>query len=73
MLQVEDAELVGTKGITISIQPLIALITRSAVNVRAISNGFLLVSLVTTRVSLKEICLPSFEVFNCYYYYKVFI
>ena len=37
----------------------------SAVNVRAISNGFLLVSLVTTRVSLEEVCLHSFEVLNC--------
>ena len=35
-------------------------------NVRAISNGFLLVSLVTTRVSLEEVCLPSFEVLNCW-------
>ena len=46
------------------LQLLIAFITRSAVNVRAISNGFLLVSLVRTRVSLEEICLPSFEVLN---------
>ena len=37
----------------------------SAVNVCAISNDFLLVSLVTTRVSLEEVCLLSFEVFNC--------
>ena len=48
------------------LQLLIAFITRSAVNVRAISNGFLLVSLVTTRVSLEEVCLPSFEVLNCW-------
>ena len=47
------------------IQLLIAFITRSAVNVPTISNGFLLVSLVTTRVSLEEVCLPSFEVLNC--------
>ena len=33
-------------------------------NVRAISYGFLLVSLVTTLVSLEEVCLPSFEVLN---------
>ena len=46
------------------LQFLIAFITRSAVNVRAISNGFLLVSLVTTRVSIEEVCLPSFEVLN---------
>ena len=48
------------------LQLLIAFITRSAVNVRAISNGFLLVSLVTIRVSLEEVCLPSFEVLNCW-------
>ena len=48
------------------LQLLIAFITRSAMNVRAISNGFLLVSLVTTRVSLEEVCLPSFEVLNCW-------
>ena len=48
------------------LQLLIAFITRSAVNVRAISNGILLFSLVTTRVSLEEVCLPSFEVLNCW-------
>ena len=48
------------------LQLLIAFITRSAVNVRAISNGFLLVSVVTTQVSLEEVCLPSFEVLNCW-------
>ena len=37
----------------------------SAVKVSAISIGFLLVSLVTHRVSLEEECLPSFEVLNC--------
>ena len=47
------------------LQFLIAFITRSVVNVRTISNGFLLVSLVTTLVSLEEVCLPSFEVLNC--------
>ena len=31
----------------------------------AISIGFLLVSLVTNRVSLEEECLPSFEMLNC--------
>ena len=41
-------------------------ITRSTVNVCAISNGFFMVSLVTTRVSLEEICLPRFEVLNCW-------
>ena len=43
------------------LQLLISFITRFAVNVRAISNG----SLVTTRVSLEEVCLPRFEVLNC--------
>ena len=45
---------------------LIACITRSAVNVRAIYNGFLVVSLITTQVSLEEVCLSSFEVLNCW-------
>ena len=48
------------------LQLLIAFITRSVVNVHTISNGFLLVSLVTTLVSLEEMCLPSFEVLNCW-------
>ena len=48
------------------LQLLMAFITRSVVNVRTLSNGFLLVSLVTTLVSLEEICLPSFEVLNCW-------
>ena len=48
------------------LQLLISLITRYAVNARAISNGFLLVSLVTIRVSLEEVCLPSYEVLNCW-------
>ena len=48
------------------LQLLIAFITRSVVNVHAISNCFLLVSLVTTWVSLEEVCLPRFEVLNCW-------
>ena len=44
------------------LQLLIAFIIMSAVNVCAISNGFLLVSLVT----LEEVCMPSFEVLNCW-------
>ena len=55
----------GQKALLV-LQLLIAFITRSAVNVPAISNCFLLVSLVTTRVSLEEVCLPSFEVLNCW-------
>ena len=65
MLQVEDAEFVGPKAL-LFLQLLIAFITRSVVNVRNISNGFLLVSLVTTLVSLEEVRLPSFEVMNCW-------
>ena len=42
------------------LQLLIALITRSAVNICVIYNGFSLVSRVTNRVSLEEVCLPSF-------------
>ena len=48
------------------LQLLIALLTRSVVNVCAISKDFLFVSLVTNRVSLKEVCLPSFDVLNCW-------
>ena len=46
------------------LQLLIALLTRSVVNVCAISKDFLFVSLVTNRVSLEEVCLPSFDVLN---------
>ena len=35
-------------------------------NSSTISIGFLMVSLVTIRVSLEEVCLPSFEVLNCW-------
>ena len=55
----------GPKAI-LFLQLLIAFITRSVVNVCTISNGFLLVSFVTTLVSLEEVCLPSFELFNCW-------
>ena len=48
------------------LQLLIAFITKSVVNVCTISNSFLLVSLITTLVSLEEVCLPSFEVLNCW-------
>ena len=44
----------------------IALLTRSVVNVCVISKDFLFVSLVTNRVSLEEVCLPSFDVLNCW-------
>ena len=36
------------------------------VNVCAISKDFLFVSLVTNRVSLEVVCLPSFDVLNCW-------
>ena len=48
------------------LQLFIALLTRSVVNVCAISKDFLFVSLVTNRVSLEEVCLPSFDVLNCW-------
>ena len=47
------------------LQVSIDFITRSAVNVHVIFNGFILVSLIT-RVSLEEVCLPSLEVLNCW-------
>ena len=52
--------------ILLFLQLLITFIIRSVVNIRTISNGFLLVSLVTTLVSLEEVWLPSFEVLNCW-------
>ena len=51
-------------SVLLFIQLLIAFITRYAVNVCALSNGFLLVSVVIILVSLEEECLPSFEVLN---------
>ena len=45
------------------LQLLIALLTRSVVNVYAISEDFLF---STTRVSLEEVCFPSFDVLNCW-------
>ena len=45
------------------LQLLIALITRSAVNVCSISKYFLF---VTNRVSPEEVCLPSFYVMHCW-------
>ena len=44
---------------------LLIMLTRSLVNVCAISTDFLFVSLVNNLVSLKEVCLPSFDVLNC--------
>ena len=65
IFQVKNTEFVGDKYLTIVLQLLIFLVTMSAVNVYTISIGFLLVSLVTNRVSIEEECLPSFEVLNC--------
>ena len=59
MLQVEDVELVGAKGLT---DYLIDLINGSVVNVYVISKGFLLVSLVTKRGSLEEVCFLNFVI-----------
>ena len=48
------------------LQLLIAILTRSVLNICAISKDFIFVSLVTNRVSLEEVCLPSFDVLNCW-------
>ena len=48
------------------LQLLIALLIRSVVNVCAISNDLLFVSLVTNRVPLEEVCLPNVDVLNCW-------
>ena len=57
--------LFGPKAL-LFLQLLIALLTRSVVNVCAISKDFLFVSIVTNRVSPEEVCLPSFDVLNCW-------
>ena len=54
MVQVEDAGLSELKAL-LFLQLFIALLTRSAVNVCAISMDFLFVSLVTNRVSPEEV------------------
>ena len=48
------------------LQRLIAHITRSAVNICAISKDFLFVHLVINWVSPKYVCLPSLDVLNCW-------
>ena len=60
----EDAEFVGAKYLTISTALDCSPNYVCGESLR-ISIGFLLVSLVTNRVSLEEECLPSFEVLNC--------
>ena len=57
--------LFGSK-VLLFLQLLIALLTRSVVNVCSISKDFLFVSHVTNRVLLEEVCLPSFSVLNCW-------
>ena len=64
MLQVEDAEFVRAKGLTIS-TALNCFYHQVRGECLCHLQWFLLVSLVTTRVSLEEVCLPSFEVLNC--------
>ena len=56
-----DAEFVSPQGLTVFYSSLIAFITRSEVNDCAISNDFLLASIVTTRVSLEEVCPAQFR------------
>ena len=58
MLHVEDWKMLSLSGpkALLFLQLLIAFIT----------TNFLLVSLVTTLVSLEGVCLPSFEVLNCW-------
>ena len=48
------------------LQLLIVFLTRSVMNVCAISKDILFVYLVTNRDSLEEVCLPSFDVLNCW-------
>ena len=58
--------LLGTKALPF-LQLLITLLSSLyAVDVCAISKDFLFVSLVTNRVSSEEVCLPSFDVMNCW-------
>ena len=57
----EDAELVWAKVL----QLLMALVTRSVVNVTVVSLEFRRTSLETNRVFREELYLPSFEVVNC--------
>ena len=55
----------GPKAFLI-LQLLIDLLTASVVNVCAISKDFLFVSLVTNQFALKEVCLPSIDMLNCW-------
>ena len=45
---------------------IIPLITLSVVNVTADINDFRFISLDTSRISLADVCLPSFDVFMCF-------
>ena len=59
MLQVKMLSLVAPSLLCLKL--LIALITRSAVNICAISKDFFLVFLVGNPVSPEEVCIASFE------------
>ena len=54
----------GPKALVL-LQLHIPLVTWSVVNVSADVNDFHLISLDTSWVSQKEVCLPSFDVVNC--------
>ena len=65
MLQVEDAEFVVAKGLTIfTALDFFHYYVRGECS--HLLQWFSLVSLVTTLVSLEEVCLPSFKVLNCW-------
>ena len=61
----EMLSLSGPKA-RVLLQLRIRLVTWSVVNVTAEVNDFRLISLDTNRVSREEVCLPSFEVVNCW-------
>ena len=48
------------------LQLLIPFVTWSVINVTTEINNFRLISLYTNRVFREELCLPSFEVVNCW-------
>ena len=64
MLQVKDADFVGEKSLTISTS--LDCCYYQIHGEYDSSSGFALASLVTIWGSLEEVCLPSFEVFNCW-------
>ena len=66
MIEVEDVAFVLALKALLFLELLIALLTRSVVNVCAISKDFLFVSIVTNRVSHEEVCLLIFDMSNCW-------